>query len=77
MKSSDERRDEQRSTVYVGMLLFSLVLLLLQMWLFVATLNNFLDGRYAVAIPAVAVSFLCLGVNIWMLVGLSRMESSK
>ena len=77
MKSSEERRDEQRSTVYVGMLLFSLVLLLIQMWLFVATLNNFLDGRYDVAVPAAAVSLLCLGVNVWMLVGLSRMESAK
>ena len=77
MKGVEERRDEQRSTVYVGMLLFSLVLLLIQMWLFVATLNNFLAERYDVAIPASAISLLCLGVNVWMLVGLGRMERVK
>ena len=47
------------------------------MWLFVATLNNFLDGRYEVAIPAACVSLLCLAVNVWMLVGLGRMEHSE
>ena len=74
MKNLRERQHEQRSAIYVGMLLFSMVLLLIQMWLFVATLNNFLDGRYAVAAPAAALSLCCLGVNVWMLAGLTRLE---
>lgn len=77
MNRSERRGDDQRSTVYVGMMMFSLMLLLIQMWLFVATLNNFLDGRYEVAIPAACVSLLCLAVNVWMLVGLGRMEHSE
>jgi len=54
--------------------MFNLTLIILQVWLFTATLENFLAGKYAVAIPAAVVSIICAAVNVWMLIGLYRME---
>ena len=77
MKGVEDYRHEQQSTVFVGMLLFMLVLLLIQMWLFTSTLDNLLEGNLSIAIPAACVSLVCLGVNVWVLIGLQRMEGMK
>lgn len=70
----EQQRHRQRAAVYAVLLMFNLMLIILQIWLFTATLENFLAGKYAVAIPAAVVSVICAGVNVWMLVGLYRME---
>jgi hypothetical protein len=67
-------RHRQRAAVFIALLLFNLTLIVFQIWLFTATLENMLAGRTAVAIPAAVVSAICAAVNIWMLVGLYRME---
>jgi predicted Co/Zn/Cd cation transporter (cation efflux family) len=54
--------------------MFNMVLVILQLWLFVAALENLLAGRHGVAIPAAIVSVVCLAVNWWMLVGVYRVE---
>ncbi|HRF61162.1 MAG TPA: hypothetical protein PLH94_14760 [Fimbriimonadaceae bacterium] len=56
----------------MALLLFNLVLILLQLWLFVSVLEGMLHGKTAMALPAALASVgLCL-VNVWMLRGLSR-----
>ncbi len=77
MNPQQLRRHEQESVAFVGMLLFLLVLILIQMWLFTATLDNFLEGKWNNALPAAAVSLACLGINAWMLIGLGRMERNQ
>lgn len=68
----DASRDRQRSSLFVALLLFNLVLILLQLWLFVSVLEGMLHGKTAMALPAALASVgLCL-VNVWMLRGLSR-----
>ena len=67
-------RRRQRSALFVALLLFNLVLVLLQLWLFVGVLESLLDGRTTMAIPAALISIVILGVNIWMLDGLYQME---
>jgi hypothetical protein len=67
-------RHRQRAIVFVALLLFSLMLIILQIWLFTATLENMLAGRPAMAIPAAVVSMVCAAVQVWMLIGLYRME---
>lgn len=74
MKTPLQFRKEQRTATFVAMLLFGFLLLLIQMWLFVASLDTMLEGRTLLAIPAALVSLLCFGVNAWMLLGLRRME---
>ncbi len=74
MKSPAYFRKRQRSTVFVALLLFQMVLILLQLWLFVSALEAILSREYHMALPAAAVSLVCLGINWWMLVGINRTD---
>jgi hypothetical protein len=75
MNSKNYRRREQKSIVFIALLSFILTLVLLQLWLFVAAFENMLAGHYEVALPAGVASVAILIVNIWMLVGINRLDS--
>ncbi len=64
----------QRGTVIVALLLFNLVLILLQLWLFVSVLEGLIGGRSEMALPAAIASIALFGVNFWMLRGITRMR---
>jgi hypothetical protein len=68
---------EQRTTVVYGMLTFILVLVILQLWLLIATMNAFLGGDDAVIWPAAGVSVICLLLNLGLLRYLYRMERER
>lgn len=63
--------------MFVALLSFALLLVLLQLWLFVAAFENILAGHYEVAFPAGIASVAILIVNVWMLVGLNRLDASE
>ena len=67
-------KDHQRFAVFNGLLLFNLVLIILQLWLFVSTLENLINGRVQMALPAAVASVICLAINVWMLIGLQRLD---
>jgi hypothetical protein len=52
------------------------VLVTLQLWLFVAVLENILAGHTGMAVPAAIASVVILGINIWMLAGIYRIDRS-
>ena len=58
---------EQRTTIIYGMLAFTLILVILQLWLLIATMNAYLGGDDAVIWPALAASVLCLALNVGLL----------
>jgi hypothetical protein len=58
---------EQRTTIIYGMLAFILILVILQLWLFTATMNAYLGGDERVILPAAAASVLCLLLNLGLL----------
>ena len=58
---------EQRTTVIYGMLAFILILVILQLWLFTATMNAYLGGDEGVIWPAAAASIFCLLLNAGLL----------
>ena len=65
----------QRTTVVDGILCLELILVVLQLWLLMATMNAFLGGDDAVVWPAALVSLACLGLNLGLvryLYGLER-----
>jgi hypothetical protein len=62
----------QRTTVVYGVLCFVLVLVVLQLWLFTATMNAFLGGDDAVVWPALGASVACLALNLGLLRYLGR-----
>ncbi len=70
-------RRRQKSSVFVSLLLFNLVLVLIQLWLFVSVLENLLAGQLQMALPAALASVVILFVNVWMLYGISKMEKES
>ena len=65
----------QRATIVIGILSFVVLIIVLQLWLFTATMNAFLGGDTAILLPAAIASLICLGLNaglLWYLYGLDR-----
>jgi hypothetical protein len=58
---------EQRTTIIYAMIAFILVLVVLQLWLFTATMNAYLGGDEGVIWPAAIASILCLALNVGLL----------
>ena len=65
---------EQRATVISAMLAFVLILVVLQLWLLVSTMNAYLGGDESVIWPAAIASFLCFLLNAGLLRYLGRLE---
>jgi hypothetical protein len=65
----------QRTTIVNGILSIVLILVVLQLWLFTATMNAFLGGDEDVILPAAIVSLFCLGLNAGLLRYLYRIDS--
>jgi hypothetical protein len=65
---------EQRTTIIYGMLAFILILVILQLWLFTATMNAYLGGDEGVIWPAAAASIFCLLLNGGLLRYLYQIE---
>ena len=57
----------QRLTIITGILFLVITLIILQLWLFTATVNAYLGGDRGILLPAALVSLLCLGLNLGLL----------
>lgn len=57
----------QRATIAAGILFIVVVLIILQLWLFTATMNAYLGGDTAILLPAAIASLICLGLNLGLL----------
>ena len=68
---------EQRTTVIYGMLAFILILVILQLWLLVATMNAYLGGDERVIWPAAGASIFCLLLNVGLMRYLYKIERVK
>ena len=65
----------QRMTIAAGILFLVILIIILQLWLFTATVNAFLGNDTAILWPAALVSLVCLGLNLgllWYLYALER-----
>ena len=58
---------QQRTTVVYGIICFVLTLVVLQLWLFTATMNAWLGGDDAVVWPGLVASAACLLLNLGLL----------
>lgn len=77
MMGPQYERRRQHGVVIVALLLFGLVLLLIQIWLFVMVLENLLGGKTAAAVPAAIASCVLLAINAWMLRGVTSFARLK
>ena len=64
----------QRLTIVYGVLCIVLIIVMLQLWLLMATMNAYLGGDESVIWPAALVSLVCFGLNGGLLRYLYRME---
>ena len=67
---------EQQLTIIDGMLAFTGLLLVLQLWLLTATMESFLGGDTHVVWPAAMVSFCCLALNGGLLYYLKKVTGA-
>ena len=65
---------EQRLTIVYGILCIVLIIVMLQLWLLMATMNAYLGGDESVVWPAALVSLVCFALNGGLLWYLYRME---
>lgn len=68
---------EQRTVIIYGMLFFVLIMVVLQLWLFTATMNAWLGGDDSFVWPAAAASAACLALNIGLFRYLVRIERTR
>lgn len=64
----------QRMTIINAILFFVVLITILQLWLLTATMNAYLGGDLVIAVPAAAVSAVCLALNVGLLRYLYRLE---
>lgn len=65
---------EQKVTILYGIMCVVLVIVILQLWLLVATMNAYLGGDDSAIIPAALVSLICLLLNLGLLWFIYSME---
>jgi hypothetical protein len=73
MKRISRFARSQRLTIASGILFIIVIIIILQLWLFTATMNAYLGGDRAILWPAAIASLVCLGLNVgllWYLYGL-------
>lgn len=58
---------EQRLTIIYGILCIVLTIVILQLWLLVATMNAYLGGDQSVILPAAMASIVGLALNVGLL----------
>ena len=57
----------QKSTIFSGISLVVMLLVVLQLWLLTATMNAWLGGDSSVVWPAALASLSCFLVSLWLL----------
>jgi len=57
----------QRKPIVLGVLCLVLIIVILQLWLFTATMEAYLAGESSVVVPAALASVVCLGLILGLL----------
>ena len=73
MKRKSRFARSQRMTIASGILFIVVTIIILQLWLFTATMNAYLGGDRGILWPAAIASLVFLGLNLgllWYLYGL-------
>jgi hypothetical protein len=64
----------QRMTIVNAVLLFVVLIVIVQLWLLIATVNAVLGGDWSIVQAAALSSVVCLGLNLGLLRYLYRLE---
>jgi uncharacterized membrane-anchored protein len=64
----------QRMTIVLGIMCIVAIIVVLQLWLFTATMEAFLGGNNAIALPAFLASVVCLLLNLGLFYYLRHLD---
>ncbi len=64
----------QRMTIVLGIMCIVAIIVVLQLWLFTATMEAFLGGNNAIALPAFLASVVCLLLNLGLFYYLRNLD---
>ena len=67
MRSKSHFSRSQRMTIISAILSIVVIIVVLQLWLFTATMNAYLGGDTSTLVPAALVSLVCFGLNLGLL----------
>jgi len=65
---------EQRTAIVQGILCIVVILVVLQLWLFTATMDAYLGGESSILLPAAIAGLICLGLNGGLLLYLYNLD---
>ncbi len=78
MKPSPARHSpfsrSQRSTIVLGIMTIVLLLVILQLWLFMATMEAYLGGNDNIVVPGLLASIVCLLLNFGLFYYLRNLD---
>jgi flagellar biosynthesis/type III secretory pathway M-ring protein FliF/YscJ len=64
----------QRMTIVLGILCLVAIIVVLQLWLFTATMEAYLGGDESIIVPAALASLACFGLNVGLLYYLQALD---
>ena len=64
----------QKMTIIVGILSIVILIVVLQLWLFTATMDAALRGESGILVPVALASFVCLLLNVGLLWYVYRLD---
>jgi hypothetical protein len=62
-------------TILLAILCIMLIITILQLWLFTATMEAFLEGDKSITVPALFASIVCLALNLGLVRYLRGLDS--
>ena len=68
------RARPRSTTIVTAILLFVILIVVLQLWLFTATVHAYLGGDSSIVVPAGVASAVCLALIVGLLAYLYRLE---
>jgi len=74
MSVEKDVRKTQRTQAITLIMVFVLVLVLLQLWLLTAAMDEFLAGHGGLALPTFLASCITFGINLWLLRYVNRID---
>ena len=66
---------QQRTPIVVAVLSIVITIVVMQLWLFTATMDAYLSGDASILVPAALASLVCLALNVGLLLHLRRLDA--
>jgi|SRR5262245_27594717 len=66
---------QQRTPIVIAVLCIVITIVVMQLWLFTATMDAYLNRDSSIIVPAALASLVCLALNVGLLLHLRRLHA--